>query len=350
MTRGALDRLRGLGRSRRVAAAVSVVWAVLVLAYAVGFFAASRERGTAFLDGAFFLVMLALPLILVWLAAFLAEELARQRELIAALGELVGPLAASLDATRESLERQPPSAAPGADASADALARLVAGQERIRTAVEALRAAPAPAVVATPAAPPARKSPAATARPPRPETAPEPEPEPASQPDLPLISPPEPEAELGWDDLIRALDFPRDADDEDGFRALRLALRRRSLAQTLQAAEDVMTLLSQHGVYMDDLAVAPPEAAAWRRFAAGARGAEVGAMGGVADDAALATTRGLMKGDPIFRDTALFFQRRFDAALGEFVDGASDADLGRIADTRSGRAFQLLARAGGALD
>ncbi|PJN92523.1 hypothetical protein CNY89_28955, partial [Amaricoccus sp. HAR-UPW-R2A-40] len=50
---------------------------VLVGAYAIGFSGASSARGTSFVDGAFFLVAWALPVLLVWLAAFLAEELLR---------------------------------------------------------------------------------------------------------------------------------------------------------------------------------------------------------------------------------------------------------------------------------
>ena len=146
--------------------------------------------------------------------------------------------------------------------------------------------------------------------------------------------------------MLRAFDFPRDADDADGFRALRRALKRRSYAQTLQAAEDVMTLLSQEGVYMEDLAIAPADPDAWRRFAAGERGAADG-LGAVRDGAVIETTRALMKADPIFRDAALFFQRRFDAVLGELAAHAADADLAQLADTRSGRAFQLTARASG---
>ncbi len=98
---------------------------------------------------------------------------------------------------------------------------------------------------------------------------------------------------------------------------------------------------------MDDLAIAPGDPGAWRRFAAGARGTASDDLGGVRDPAAIETTRALMKSDPIFRDAALFFQRRFDAVLGELADAASDADLARLADTRSGRAFQLTARASG---
>ena len=57
-----------------------------------------------------------------------------------------------------------------------------------------------------------------------------------------------------------------------------------------------------------------------------------------------------MKSDTIFRDTALFFQRRFDSVLSEFAAGAGDAELMALAGTRSGRAFMLMARLSGSLD
>jgi hypothetical protein len=57
-----------------------------------------------------------------------------------------------------------------------------------------------------------------------------------------------------------------------------------------------------------------------------------------------------MKTDSIFRDTALFFQRRFDGILSEFCADAGDAGIEEVAATRSGRAFMLLARLSGSLD
>jgi hypothetical protein len=161
---------------------------------------------------------------------------------------------------------------------------------------------------------------------------------------------PEPAAPPDWDDLVRALDFPRDASDHEGFAALKRALRHHSLAQMLQAAEDVMNLLSQEGVYMDDLHHDPAPPETWRAFVAGQRGAAVAAVGGITDPAALDAVRGLMKSDPIFRDTALFFQRRFDVVLADFARDASDAALAALADTRSARAFMLCARASGSFD
>jgi hypothetical protein len=43
-------------------------------------------------------------------------------------------------------------------------------------------------------------------------------------------------------DFIRALNFPDNADDREGFRALRLALEDRQVAKLIRAAQDVLTL------------------------------------------------------------------------------------------------------------
>jgi len=153
-----------------------------------------------------------------------------------------------------------------------------------------------------------------------------------------------------WPQFVRALDFPRTAEDREGFRALKAALRHPGLAQMLQAAEDVLNLLSQEGVFVDTLEMAPVDTAAWRRFMSGVRGAEVQGLGGIRDEKAIEVARRLMGSDSIFRDTALFFQRRFDRVLVEFGKDASDAELVEIAGTRSGRAFMLLVRLSGSLD
>lgn len=366
--RGQIDRFWDQGRARRWAGLASVVWVVLVVAYAIGFLGVSRERGTVFLDAVFFLVALVLPLILIWLAAQLAAELERQRDLIAALAEVAVPLTQSLGETRASLDRHAPASPEAIEAAVRAalaearlaeiaapLGKVAEGQAALQAAMRGLDArlaaagqgADRPAAVETAPRPPSRSEPARERRGERrAKAAPEPHDPGPEEPALPLAEPasaPRPD----WPDLLRALDFPRDAEDLDGFRALKAALRNPTLAQMLQAAEDVLTLLSQEGVYMDDLAVVPGEPEHWRRFMAGARGAEVASVGGVHDVTALETARRLVKSDPIFRDTALFFQRRFDAVLAEFAREASDDDLLALADTRSGRAFQLMARLGG---
>ncbi|MCG7520225.1 hypothetical protein [Ruegeria sp. Ofav3-42] len=155
---------------------------------------------------------------------------------------------------------------------------------------------------------------------------------------------------LTTDIFIRALNFPETQDDAEGFDALRLALQDRKVAQLVQASQDVLTLLSQEGIYMDDLRpdMARPEI--WRQFAQGARGRAVAALGGIRDRSSLALTAARMKQDPIFRDAAHHFLRRFDHMIVEFEPDASDADLTALGDTRTARAFMLLGRVAGTFD
>lgn len=159
------------------------------------------------------------------------------------------------------------------------------------------------------------------------------------------LSPP-----LSTEDLIRALHFPETAEDIEGFAALRRALKDRSAAQLIQAAQDVLTLLSHEGIYMDDLRpdMARPEI--WRQFAHGARGRAVASLGGVRDRSSLALTAGRMKQDPIFRDAAHHFLRLFDRMFTTFEAQASDAEISALGETRTARAFMLLGRVAGTFD
>lgn len=152
---------------------------------------------------------------------------------------------------------------------------------------------------------------------------------------------------LPAEDFIRALNFPETAEDEEGFAALRRALRDRQSAMLIRAAQDVLTLLSQDGIYMDDLRpdMARPEV--WRQFAQGARGRAIAALGGVRDRTSLALTAARMKQDPIFRDAAHHFLRRFDQMFSGFEQTATDAEITALADTRTARAFMLLGRVAG---
>jgi hypothetical protein len=155
---------------------------------------------------------------------------------------------------------------------------------------------------------------------------------------------------LDREDFVRALNFPETADDEAGFAALRRALKDRRTAQIVQASQDVLTLLSQDGIYMDDLRpdMARPEV--WRQFAQGVRGRAVAPLGGIRDRTSLALTAGRMKQDPIFRDAAHHFLRLFDRTFAEFEQSASDADISALAETRTARAFMLLGRVAGTFD
>lgn len=151
-------------------------------------------------------------------------------------------------------------------------------------------------------------------------------------------------------DFIRALNFPENAEDKEGFQALRRALRDRSTAQLIQAAQDVLTLLSQDGIYMDDLTPDRARPDIWRRFAKGERGRAVAALGGVRDRSCLALTAGRMRSDMVFRDSAHHFLRKFDQVFAAFEDTASDEDIAQLAGTRTARAFMLLGRVTGTFD
>lgn len=369
--RGALlDRLAGLSRSVRWALIASLFWAVLVTGYGIGYLQIAAEnqiRGMSLLDGAFLLMALVLPLGLIWLAAGLSSTLRHQREMTVELADTVRPLIAELEATRRALSVQQGGVSDAVEQTvrtivqtrqrseadlSETLAQVTASQARLQSTLTALleglerdstgfneaQAAPVRAD-AVPAGGQRIESvaPAAQADP--------------NEPPLPLLEAREGEAERpAWPDLIRALDFPRDDQDFEGFRALQAVLRYQPLAQMLQSAEDVLTLLSQEGVYMEDLTVETGDPVHWRRFMAGERGADVASVGGIRDDQALELTRALLKSDLIFRDTALFFQRRFDRVLQDFAREAGDREIIDVANTRSGRAFMLLARLNGAFD
>ena len=186
---------------------------------------------------------------------------------------------------------------------------------------------------------------------PRPQ---KPEPEPQAKADQPTLSLGTPAEEiaapLSAEDFIRALNFPETAEDEQGFAALRRALKDRTAGQLIQAAQDVLTLMSQDGIYMDDLRpdLARPEV--WRHFADGGRGKSVASLGGIRDRSSLALTAGRMKQDPIFRDAAHHFLRKFDQIISDFAAQATDSELAALADTRTARAFMLLGRVAGTFD
>lgn len=179
----------------------------------------------------------------------------------------------------------------------------------------------------------------------------QPQPAGGDQPTLALgtnaedIAPP-----LATEDFIRALNFPETAEDEEGFAALRKAMRDRETSKLVQAAQDILTLLSQDGIYMDDLRPDRARPEVWRQFAQGARGRAVAPLGGVRDRSSLALSAGRMKQDPIFRDAAHHFLRRFDQTVSTFAETATDAEISALSDTRTARAFMLLGRVAGTFD
>jgi hypothetical protein len=172
-----------------------------------------------------------------------------------------------------------------------------------------------------------------------------------AQPSLALGTPPDSPAQpLSVADYVMALNFPETAEDREGFRALRRALQDRRAARLIQASQDVLTLLSQDGIYMDDMTPDRARPELWRRFAQGERGRAIAALGGIRDRSSLALATARMRQDTIFRDAAHHFLRTFDFSFQDFEKTATDAEIAALADTRTARAFMLLGRVTGIFD
>jgi hypothetical protein len=227
----------------------------------------------------------------------------------------------------------------------DAMRKAYVAQQQ--AAAAGLRGAPDPAARPAERAPP-RRPPAVAER--RQALAPPPPPA-EDQPGLALDTPADALAPpISAADFIAALNFPESASDTEGFRTLRLALEDRGTAKLIRSAQDVLTLLSQDGIYMDDLTPEPARPELWRRFARGERGQAVAGLGGIRDRESLALTAGRMREDPVFRDAAHHFLRQFDRVFQDFERNASDADLADLAETRTARAFMLCGRVAGSFD
>ncbi len=151
-------------------------------------------------------------------------------------------------------------------------------------------------------------------------------------------------------EFIRAVNFPENEDDAEGFRTLRRALDDRDVAKMIRASQDILTLLSQDGIYMDDLRPDRPRAETWRRFANGEKGPSIAGLGGIRDRSCLALANGRLKQDPVFRDASHHFLRQFDSVLTEFANNATDQELINMGETRTARAFMLLGRIAGTFD
>lgn len=318
-------------------AAACALWLAAVAAYAVGYFATPAPGAGA---GSALMLLIA--------AAAPAGALAA---LVVAL-RAGAPTASgrrdadglSPEAARVATEAARAAAAETARALGARIASLETALAETRRGVKALTE------VAGVDAAARREQPARAPRPAPSHTAPQAQ-RPANEPALPFTETAAQVEPVAWADILRALDFPRSDGDAEGFRAMRAALTDPQVAQLLQAAEDVLNILATFGQHMEDLSPDPADLDAWATYARGARGAAAEGVGAVRDPERLDAARALLRSDAVFRDAALVFARRWNGLVARIHDelggGAVMADA---ADTRSGRAFMLLARALGAFD
>jgi hypothetical protein len=321
------DAINGVSRGEWVAAALCVVWVLAVLTYVW-----TGSQSTGSLGLVLTLLVVFLPIALIWAAVTTLRS-------VQALRFEAQRLQASVDAMRQAYMSNQSGAAvmkPSVERKIDEIAATARHTESALASFASRR--DSALVVASADRKAAMLAPA-------------PQSVEAEQPVLALGTPAEDlRAPLSLQDFVRALQFPENADDKAGFRALRLALEDRTVAKLIRAAQDVLTLLSQEGIYMDDLTPDRARAELWRKFAAGERGRAIAALGGVRDRSSLALTASRMREDPVFRDATHHFLRTFDKTFAEFERNASDADLSDLSETRTARAFMLLGRVTGTFD
>lgn len=319
---------RGRTVTEAFAAALSLVWVAGVGAYLWA--SPVTEGGAAGVILSALLVFL--PLALIWMAVTTARSVRALRDEAARLQVAVDALRHAYvlsqqagQVARPSLDKRLEELVAAQRATEERLAMFVSRRDSALVQPSADRKA----ALATP-------QPSAAA---------------VEQPTLALGTPADDLREpLSVADFVRALHFPENAEDRAGFRALRLALEDRHASRLIRAAQDVLTLLAQEGIYMDDLRPDRTRPEVWRRFAAGERGGAVAALGGIRDRAALALTTSRMREDPVFRDAAHHFLRSFDHTFQEFEKNATDTELAELGDTRTARAFMLFGRITGSFD
>ena len=321
----------GVDPADKIAIAISGIWVLFCLLF-LAFVGLGSGESLGPLRFLILVLAVVLPVALIWIAA-IAMKSAR------IVREESERLQASMDAMRQIYIAQAQMAAttmgPNVERKID---EIVKGQKRAEDALASFastRTQPEPSTTRP--------------LPERRETAEEQSGE--TQATLALATPPEASgAPITVEDMISAMNFPETTDDIAGFAALRRALRDPRVSRLIQASQDVLTLLSQDGIYMDDLSPDRARPEIWRRFAGGERGRTIAGLGGIRDRSSLALTSTRMRQDSIFRDTSHHFLRTFDKTFASVADSLSDSEIIALSETRTARAFMLLGRVAGMFD
>ena len=316
------------GRHRLTAAEIigvvlSIVWVAGVsLFFVFGDVSLTPDNRLSFVVT---LIAIFMPVAMIWIGAAAARSNRIMREESARLQAAIDRLTA-----KQARQTEAGAIKPTVEAKLDEIARAARKTETALTTFTSIRQPLEIRPPDTPAMPPQ----SAKAE--------------ANQTSLAFDAPPEDSQEpVTVADFLRALNFPDNAEDAEGFRALRRALHDRQTAQLITAAKDVIEKLAEDGIYMDDMSPDRARPEVWRRFARGERGRAVAGLGGVRDRSSLAISAGRMREDTDFRTAAHHFLRRFDEMLATFEPMATDAELAELTNTRSARAFMLLGRVTG---
>ena len=334
----AMPRLRsgsGLTNAEMIALGLSVLWlfAVTVFFFVIG--VRGSDSSADPLRGMMVIFAVFMPIALIWIATIAAGSARTMRHEAARLQD-------ALDQMRRAYVSDRQSSGSGVQPSVEKKLDAIVAAQRETGAALAMFSSSRPATPTAPAGPaPSGQAQAFASVGAVVDDA---------QPSLALQGQVSAGTSVSIPDFVTAMNFPRTPDDEEGFRALKRAMLDKRVLGLIQASQDILTLLSQEGIYMDDMKPDRARPELWRRFAQGERGRPIAALGGIRDRSGIALTASRMRKDHVFRDAVHHFLRNFDKVFAEFEKHATDAEVVSLSETRTARAFMLLGRVAGTFD
>ncbi|MEL6980720.1 MAG: hypothetical protein AAGM38_18950, partial [Pseudomonadota bacterium] len=153
---------------------------------------------------------------------------------------------------------------------------------------------------------------------------------------------------LDWNKLVTAANFPESEEDSETLDALYSVLTDAEAAALLQSAEDALTELAEAGLYMEDMQPHHAPTELWRSYIVEGKRRDVMDLGGVRDPDAIEDVTEALRSKPDFSATTERFLDRYETVVERlFAEAPTPTMVVELADTRSGRAYMLLARASG---
>lgn len=152
------------------------------------------------------------------------------------------------------------------------------------------------------------------------------------------------ESEFGEAEFLIALHFPKTAEDERGFGVMEQAYGFEPMVRPLDAAKELLTVLSHMKLYLEDLPDFRVGAAFWGKLIAGQ---EPPLSGAEIDADIVARLSSHLKEDSELTRKAEAFHAAFRELLIEVADELTPKTLESLDQTRSGRAYLLIKAANG---
>ena len=156
---------------------------------------------------------------------------------------------------------------------------------------------------------------------------------------------------LDWSKVALGLNFPVSEEDAEAEEALYEVSIDHQIGALIQASEDMLAVLVDLRLYMEDHTprIAPPEG--WRDWLDGRVSHGGQPVVEIGPEEALSRVRDLIDRDPAVERLAVSFAGRFEDLIRRALDEAPDPQIvTRLVDSRTGRAYAMVACAGGRVE